>query len=519
VPARRAPTAGDTQSRYIPGTRGRMAGVAPAQDVAGGTVMEWIEYAKAAGAFIGACGIATLAKLYHDKVVTGKDTELKIKEGEIARLQSDLLKAQTQAKSAEEHGAPAHRDLLVLRTQLTGMIEHLAAALHAQAASLYIPVFNAGDEKSASPRSFAFVAAWNTDPGATAAILKMKLVESWTIVGECWDKATLIGSNNLQANVRHVASYDKQSGFVPVHTLVSPVHWQGRQIGIVQVFNKTLPGNAYDLDEHGFQSDDRRQLQETLQETSDAGMARTLHYFQSSPEAMRVLGLQDELNLENAVIMYIDLTQSSALFDELPLIDAARLINRFNQNIYKRIAPFSGIVEKFNGDGTLIRFHYVDFDSTVPMSNPVLRAVCAAADLLGEFRAFKAQRWRGLASDVADAVKLRITIALGPVVSTNMGPQQFQTPTAMGQCVNRSAKMIAYAPRDRDVMLVDDHVGRALKQIDERYLAALAAFDGWSPDTARQSPSLAGHRYFEVTPEPFRRAAMDFRQPTYAPAP
>lgn len=482
-------------------------------------MIEWIEYAKIAGAFIGACGIATLAKLYHDKVVAGKDTELKIKEAEITRLEADLLKVRSRVKSAEEDSVPGHRDLIRLRAQLTEMIESLAGTLRAQAASLYIPVFNAGDEKTASPRSFAFVAAWNMDPGATAAILKMKLVESWTIVGECWDKAALIGSNNLQANVRHVASYDKQSGFVPMHTLVSPVRWQGRQIGIVQVFNKTLPGNAYGLDEHGFQSDDRRQLLETLQETSDAGMAGTLHYFQSNPEAMRVLGLQDELNLENAVIMYVDLTQSSALFDELPLIDAARLINRFSQNIYKRIGPFSGIVEKFNGDGTLIRFHYAGFDSHAPMSNPVLRAICAAAELLGGFKAFKAQRWQGLAADVAEAVKLRITIALGPVVSTNMGPQQFQTPTAMGQCVNRSAKMVTFAPRDRDVMLVDDNVSKALKQIDEHYVAALTAFDSWSSDTARQSPSLAGHRYFEVTPELFRLAAMEFHQPPYAQAP
>ena len=476
-------------------------------------MIEWIEYAKIAGAFIGACGIATLAKLYHDKVVTGKDTELKIKDAEITRLQADLLKAQSRVKSAEEDSAPAHRDLARLRVQLTEMVERLAGSLRAQAASLYIPVFNAGDERAASPRSFAFVAAWNIDPGATAAILKMKLVETWTVVGECWDKATLIGSNNLQANVRHITSYDKQSGFVPVHTLVSPVRWQGRQIGIVQVFNKTLPGSAYDLDEHGFQSDDRKQLLESLQEASDSGIAGTLHYFQSSPEAMRVLGLQDELNLENAVIMYVDLTQSSTLFNELPLTDAARLINRFSQNIYQRIAPFSGIVEKFNGDGTLIRFHYVGFDSHLPKSNPVLRAVCAAADLLGEFRAFKAQRWQGLAADVADAVKLRVTIALGPVVSTNMGPQQFQTPTAMGQCVNRSAKMIAYAPRDRDVLLVDDNVSKALKQIDEHYLAALSTFDSWSSDTARQSSSLAGHQYFEATPEPFQLAAMEFRHP------
>lgn len=477
----------------------------------GRAVTEWIEYAKIIGAFIGACGIATLAKLYHDKVVTGKDTELMIKDAEIARLRADVNKAESRAKGAEEERVPAHRDLVKLRLQLTDMIERLASTLHAQAASLYVPVFNAGDERGESPRSFAFVAAYNVDPGATAAILKMKLVEKWTVVGECWDKGMLIGSNDLQANVRHVASYDKQSGFVPIHTLVSPVRWQGRQIGIVQLFNKTLPGSVYDIDERGFHSDDRKELLETLQDANDAGMAGKLHYFQSSPEALRVLGLQDELNLENAVIMYVDLTQSSTLFSELPLIDAARMINRFSQNIYKRITPFSGVVEKFNGDGTLVRFHYVGFDCRTPMSNPALRAICAATDLIGEFRDFKASRWQGLATDTANAIKLRITIALGPVVSTNMGPPQFQVPTVMGQCVNRAAKMIAYAPRDRDVVLVDDNVSKALKQIDERHAEALSAFDEWSDAAASHAPSLAGHQYFAVALESFRLAAQEFR--------
>ncbi|OOG41899.1 hypothetical protein B0E51_04825 [Rhodanobacter sp. C05] len=475
-------------------------------------MIDWIEYAKVAGAFVGACGIATMAKLYHDKVVTGKDTELAIKDAEITRLRADVLKAESHAQTAADADVPAHRDLLKLRTQLTGMIEQLAGTLHAQAASIYIPVFNAGDEKAESPRSFAFVAAFNIDPGATAAILKMKLVETWTVVGECWDKATLIGSNKLQANVRHVASYDKQSGFVPVHTLASPVHWQGRQIGVVQVFNKTLPGSVYDIDELGFQSDDRKHLQEAIHETSDTGMAGRLHYFQSSPNALRILGLQDELNLENAVIMYVDLTHSSALFSEVPLVDAARMINRFSQYIYGRTNLYSGIVEKFNGDGTLIRFHYVGFDSRIQTSNPVLRAICTGADMISEFRDFKTQRWQGLAADTADAIKLRVTIALGPVISTNMGPQQIQVPTVMGQCVNRSAKMIAYAPRDRDVMLIDDNVSKALKQIDERYAAALSEFADWSDSSALQAPSLAGHQYFEAAVEPFRLAAMEFRQ-------
>ncbi len=475
-------------------------------------MVEWIEYAKIAGAFVGALSIATLAKLYHNKVVAGKDTELKIKEAELARVRADLGKAEVRAQSAEQEVVPAHRDLTRLRSQLGELLERLAQAMQAQAASLYIPLFNAGDERGSAPRSFAFVAAWNIEPAAAAAILKMKLVESWTVVGECWDKGTPIAVNNLQGNVRHVPSYDKQSGFVPVSTLVSPVRWQGRSVGVVQFFNKTVPGHTYEVDEQGFGGEDRRLLAEALQEVNDTGLAGKLHYFQSSPDVLRFLGLQGELDLENAVIMYVDLTQSSALYREMPLVEVARLINRFSRNIYKRANPFGGVLEKFNGDGALIRFHYGEVDTRVPLGSPALRAMCVAAELVDEFRNFKSSHWQGVAQDVADAIKLRVTIALGPVISTNMGPQQFQLPTVMGQCVNRSAKMIGYAPRDRDVVLVDDNVSRALKQIDEVYLAALAEFDQWVDASARQAASLAGHRYFEVELEPFRRAAAMARR-------
>ena len=81
-------------------------------------MVEWLEYAKLAGAFVGALGIATLAKLYHDKVVAGKDTELAIKAAEVARLQADLGKAEARAHDAEQVGVPASRDLARLRSQL-----------------------------------------------------------------------------------------------------------------------------------------------------------------------------------------------------------------------------------------------------------------------------------------------------------------------------------------------------------------------------------------------------------------
>jgi class 3 adenylate cyclase len=471
---------------------------------------DWIEWAKVVGGVLGAGSVATAAKLYHDRIVAGKDTELLIKDAELARALADLAKAEARADSAGDAAAPEGRDLGSLRTRLTERVERLAGAMRAQAATLYVPIFPARDDATEFPRGFAFVAVYNIDPAAIAAILKMKLVEAWTIVGECWSKGAMVGDNHLQSNVRHVASYDKQSGFTPVNTLVSPVQWRGRQVGVIQLFNKTMPGGA--VDPRGFDADDRRALTSALQDDTDAGLAAGTGQFLSNREYARFLGLHGELDLENAAIMYVDLTRSSLLFDELPLVDAARLINRFNEHVYHRLGPYSAVVEKFSGDGTLVRFHYAGLDTDLPTSNPAFRAVCAAADLVKDFKDFKARYWKSLATDSAGSVKLRISITLGPAISTNVGPRQFQVPTVMGQCVNRAAKLIAYAPRDRDIVLVDDNMRKVLMQVDRAHADALRDFHDWSDPAAPGYASLAGHEYFEVAPEHFRLAAAELRQ-------
>jgi class 3 adenylate cyclase len=412
-------------------------------------------------------------------------------------------------QSAESTAIPWHRDLGKLRQQLGELVEHLAKSLGVQAASLYIPVLNERDDETSFPRAFAFVAVYNIDPVAAQAILKMRLVESWTIVGECWTKGTVVGDNALQGNVRHVASYDKQSGFAPVHTLATPVRWQGRPVGVLQLFNKTSAGDERKLEESGFTSVDRKDLAQALSDTTDAGIAGQTHYFLSNPDCVRFLGLQDEVNLENAVIMFIDLTRSSSLYGELPLLDAARLINRFNENVYHHLGAFGAVVERFNGDGTMVRFHFGGFAADRPEASPAFRAVCAAAVLVRDFKDFKSRRWRELPSSLASAINLRTAIAFGPVVSTNVGPRQFQAPTVMGQCVNRSARMVSCAPRDRNVVLVDDHVRKALLQIDREYESALREVKMVFDPTATGSASLAGHEYFEVSLEPFRLAAAE----------
>jgi class 3 adenylate cyclase len=80
---------------------------------------------------------------------------------------------------------------------------------------------------------------------------------------------------------------------------------------------------------------------------------------------------------------------------------------------------------------------------------------------------------------------------------------QVQTPTIMGPCVNRAAKMTTHAPRDRNVLLIDDNFRRALQQVDHQYDDATTEFDGWWPGEPGAESPLKGYRYYEIAVKPF----------------
>ena len=463
------------------------------------------------------CGmLGLMARLYHNKALAKKDIELQKKDLELETKNGELARALAARASAEARATRSdnevhHSELPELQQQLQALVERLAESVNAQAASLYIPVFTDLTRQANAPRSFAFVAVFNESARAASAILKMRVVEIWTIVGECWLKDTLIDNNALQQDVRHMASYDSQSGFVPLNTLAVPVRWQGKQIGVLQLFNKKLGTKGEGIDLNGFSTQDQKLVAEALRDLSPAALASKMYHFQASPVAFDFLGLREETSLENAVIMHVDLTSSSTLFSEASLQDAAQMLRLFSEYVHNEMLPYSGVVERFIGDGALIRFHYVGFDAQQPATNPVVRAVYAAQRLLQSFNNFKDSFWRELTHDASDNVKLRMAIALGPVVSINMGSLQSAMPTVMGPCVNRSAKMVAHAPRDRDVVLVDENASKALRQQkNQRYVSALKPH-AWNDEGAVGFPFMTDGGYFELEIDSATLPALEFR--------
>lgn len=225
--------------------------------------------------------VGLIARLYHKGALEKKDVELKNKDAELARAIAACAKADERANNAGND--VARNDLAVLQRQLQALVEGLAISVKAQAASLYIPVLSELTKQSNTPRSFAFVAVHNADPRAAAAIRKMGVVEIWTIVGECWQKNAAVANSQLQADTRHLKSYDAESGFVPINTLVLPIRWQDKPIGVLQLFNRQCGPNLGDIDAAGFSPQDKKFLSEALKDLGPAGIASKTNQFQGSP--------------------------------------------------------------------------------------------------------------------------------------------------------------------------------------------------------------------------------------------
>lgn len=450
--------------------------------------------------------LGIFAKLYHNKkiaekdtVIISKDQNLTLREREISELRAQLTRLSQTTASRSEYADAGH-DLKALSEQLSVRIESMANVLGAQASSLYLPIYS-DEENQEFPRGFAFVAAYNIQGDAAKKVMKMRIVENWTILGQCWAKKQPKLDNELQRNNRHVASYDKETGFTPVHALISPVASRQGPIGLIQFLNKRSESNSNDINGKGFESKETRDLQELLIGPGGLALADQLQQFARHPEWKSYLGLRDEASLENVAIMHLDLTNSSSLFDELPLIHAAQMMNSFNSHAYRVLAAHLAVVEKFSGDGTMARFYFGSFESEGSSANAAYRAACAATDLMTGFDEFKSKYWNRLTDNAAKKIRLRITISLGPVCAINAGPRQAQTPTVIGPAVNRSAKMIAHAPRDRDIILIDENARRAILLEAAEHEKSIKPFVDWKYDLTKTIRSLAGFDYFELHSE------------------
>jgi adenylate cyclase len=138
---------------------------------------------------------------------------------------------------------------------------------------------------------------------------------------------------------------------------------------------------------------------------------------------------------------------------------AVDCINEYLEQHCNVAIRYGATIDKYLGDGVMIRFnvpHRIDSE------DHAMRAVEAAVEMREAFGRLK-EGW--LKGDLpVSRVFCRIGLSCGPVYEARIGHPQFQQLTVIGNTVNHAASLCEAAPRDRDVILIDDAVARRVQQ-------------------------------------------------------
>jgi adenylate cyclase len=121
------------------------------------------------------------------------------------------------------------------------------------------------------------------------------------------------------------------------------------------------------------------------------------------------------------------------------------------------ILKSGGTIDKFMGDGAMFRFN-------IPhrIHDHKKQALHAALDMRHEFELQK-RGWLDAGFPVSELFT-RIGIASGKLREAIMGHPQFQSMTVMGSPVIIASGLCLGAPRDRNVILIDDETLRGMEQ-------------------------------------------------------
>jgi class 3 adenylate cyclase len=152
-----------------------------------------------------------------------------------------------------------------------------------------------------------------------------------------------------------------------------------------------------------------------------------VEYLLAHPEAQQPGGERRRLT-----VMFSDLVGFTTMSEKLPPEDVVRILNTYLAAVSERVIRRGGIVDKFVGDAIMCFF-----GAPVPAQDHPVRACQAALDHLAALEAL-APNWReGKWPELA----VRIGINTGDMLVGNIGSDQFQDFTVMGDAVNLASRL------------------------------------------------------------------------------
>jgi class 3 adenylate cyclase len=398
------------------------------------------------GGIVGIVGaIIGYTKFVAQAPLEAKATQL---EGALKRREQELQEKDEELRQLKDEYSAALQDFMNLKSgrsaalikrEIDNEMTLAREAVRATASSVLVP-----GPLPYSP-TFVFLSIYGP---AASKLRKTKVPITQGVAGKVFDNGL---PNNFVRSQHddHFAGVDKKGGYETNTMVTVPLNYQGRVIGVLQFLNKE--------GDQRFNDADQRVATQVA-----ATLAPKAAEFLREPSNFEMLGISTGSEQgRDATILFCDLTASYLL---LQTMDSPSVIDAINEYLERQadIAfKHGGTVDKYLGDGAMFAFNT---RRGLPDRGYEDKVVEAAIGMQRDFKVLK-ESWLTFGMAVGNVYN-RIGIASGSVLLPVMGHPQFQQITVFGDTVGRASHLCEVAPRDRDVILIDDALG---KRIEKRF--------------------------------------------------
>ncbi|GAB3429111.1 GAF domain-containing protein [Flindersiella endophytica] len=245
---------------------------------------------------------------------------------------------------------------------------------------------------------------------------------------------------------------DKRAHHVTRQMLTVPLYTGSTIVGVAEFLNPENVG--------GFSAEAAQ-----VATTATASIGLKVAEFVRDTDNFVQLGMYSATQLAEAAVMFCDMSRSSSLFNVLHESGAVICINDYLSQVGEIVLSAGGSIDQYLGDGAMFRFveeFLPELDAT--SGNSATAKACNAA--LGATMAFGEvkQSWLDSRWEVR-SVFSRIGIAYGPFREAVIGPSRHREHVVLGATVHRAARICEIAPRDRNVILVDERIADMLRGV------------------------------------------------------
>lgn len=356
-----------------------------------------------------------------------ENTQLQWQIKEIAENQAKLVESLTLIKTSSSEAQ-------TLKAEIDKELKLLAQMVGVSAASVLVPY------PPGQTNRLAFLSIL----GPEASKLKHVYVNvNSSIAGEVFLDNQSVLVNDMRTDKKWNPTADKRTAFTTNNLLCIPLRYGDSVVGVTQFLNKADAFTAQDRD---------------TMERAVMTLAFKVGKFVQQVDNFEILGLGYAQNIEDGTVVFIDLSSSSSLLrgaHPLPRADVIGIINEYLEKLTNVATRNGCIVDKYMWDGCLFSLNVAN---SIP--DHKLVAYRTALEMIQRFEELKLSWLR--AGYPAEQLFCRVVLTCGPILQVDMGPAQYRQKTIVGDPVVAASALSGNAPRNRNVILVDQTVYDAI---------------------------------------------------------